>query len=325
MGQNPDVAAAVERLGEQGILDPAQRLHLGRVARGELLSIRPELRLLLYGGVLAIMAGVGIVVRENLERIGPVTIAISLWVAAIAALVWALRRAEPFTWEQSGSAHLGMDYILLLGVLLTGTALAYVEVQFTPLGAAWSHHLLLMSVFAAALAARCDSRMVFGVALTSFAAWRGVAVSPLERGFWSSASDEGALRASALLTGLFFVVLAVALVQLGRKAHFAPVASHLGWLLVLGALASGIVLPHGTGIAFALALLVVGLGLALWAFRAGAFSLFAMGFVGAYIGLSALVVQFTPAEIFGFYWFSASGVGVLIVLLLANRMIKERE
>src|SRR5262245_10670829 len=123
MAQNPDVAPAIEALAGQGILDPAQASRFGRVARGELVSIRPELRLLLYGGVLAIMGGVGIVVRENLERIGPVTIAISLWVAAIAALVWALRKAQPFTWGQAGHGHLGVDYVLLLGVLLTGAAI----------------------------------------------------------------------------------------------------------------------------------------------------------------------------------------------------------
>jgi hypothetical protein len=324
MAQNPDVAAAIEALAGQGILDSGQAARFGRVARGELVSIRPELRLLLYGGVLAIMGGVGIVVRENLERIGPVTIAISLWVAAIAALFWALRKAEPFTWGQSGPGHLGVDYILLLGVLLTGAAIAYMEVQFTPLGAAWSHHLLFMSLFAAALAFRCDSRMVFGVALTTFAAWRGVATSPLERAFWSGPSDEQAVRASALLTGLLFVVLAVVLFQVRRKPHFAPVASHLGWLLILGSLASGIVLRDGVGVGFSFALLVVGAGLLAWAFWAGAFSLFAMGVIGAYIGLSALVVEFVPAEIFGFYWFTASGMGVLVALLLGNSQIRKR-
>lgn len=321
---NPDVALAVERLGDDGVLSAGQRRHLGRIARGELVSIRPELRLLLYGGVLAIMGGVGILVRENLERIGPVTIAISLWTAAILALAWALRKAQPFTWGRSAPGHVGVDYILLLGVLLTGAALAYVEVQFTPLGALWTHHLLFMSLFAGALALRCDSRMVFGLALTTFAAWRGVAVSPLERTFWSGPNDEAAIRASALLTGALFVLLAVAFFKLGRKAHFAPVASHLGWLLVLFALASGVVLRDPAGTMFSLVLLVVGGGLLAWAFYDGAFSLFAMGVIAAYVGLSALVVRVVPAEIFGFYWFTMSGAGVLVALLVGNRMMRNR-
>jgi hypothetical protein len=166
--------------------------------------------------------------------------------------------------------------------------------------------------------------MVFGLALTTFAAWRGVAVSPLERTFWSGPNDEAAVRASALLTGVLFVMLAMALVRLAVKAHFGPVASHLGWLLVLAALASGISERGGTGVAFSLALLIVGGGLLAWAFRDGAFSLFAMGVIAAYVGLSALVVEFTPAEIFGFYWFTVSGSGVLVALLVGHRMMKNR-
>jgi hypothetical protein len=68
----------------------------------------------------------------------------------------------------------------------------------------------------------------------------------------------------------------------------------------------------------------VGGGLLVWAFRNGAFSLFAMGVIAAYIGLSALVVEFTPAEIFGFYWFTTSGMGVLVALLVGNGMMKNR-
>src|SRR5688572_24057143 len=129
---NPDVAAAVERLTHDGTLDGRQARLMGRAARGELVSVRTELRLLHYGGVLTVMGGVGLLVRENLDRIGPVAIALCLWAAAAGALFWAYRHAPAFSWGESPSSHLAFDYILLLGVLLTGAALAYVEVQFTP-------------------------------------------------------------------------------------------------------------------------------------------------------------------------------------------------
>ena len=49
---NPDVAAAVERLRADGVLAPDQATLFGAVARGERVSVRAELQLLLYGGVL---------------------------------------------------------------------------------------------------------------------------------------------------------------------------------------------------------------------------------------------------------------------------------
>ena len=57
---NPDVVAAVRRLGREGILTPAQSGLFGRVAGDELVSVRAELRLLLYGGVLAVMGGLSL-------------------------------------------------------------------------------------------------------------------------------------------------------------------------------------------------------------------------------------------------------------------------
>ena len=316
---NPDVAAAVDRLGRQGVLTPAQASLCGRVAGRELVSIRPELRLLLYGGVLAVMGGVAVLVRQNLDRIGPVTIAAGLWMGAAAALLWTLHHAPRFSWSQSSSPHLAFDYILLLGALLTGAALAYLEVQFTPLGRAWGHHLLAMSLFAAALAVRGDSRMVFSIALTTFAAWRGVSAALLERAFWSGSDATWSLRVNAVVTGLLFVGLGFGLVRSGRKAHFEPVAAHLGWLLVLVALLSGVAERGSAGTSFRVVLFVVGAALAAAALARGRFPLFGMGLVAAYVGLSALVVTAVPDAFFGFVWFAGTGTAVLVGLLVAYR------
>lgn len=318
---DPDVAAAVERLRRDGVLEPQQALLLGRAARGELVSIRPELRLLLYAGVLTLMSGVGLLVRQNLEHIGPLAIALTLWLAAAGATLWALRHAPPFSWGQAPDSHMALDYVLLLGVLLTAAALAYTEVYFTPLGPAWSTHLLVMSVFAGALAARCDSRLVASIALSSFAAWRGVSASLLERSLWGFGAGESAVRVNALLTGALFVALGWALVRSDRKPHFEPVASHLGWLLVLGALASGLGEP-GAAKGYRLALLLVGSALALAAFRSGRFSLFGFGLIAAYVGLSVLVVEGLREEALYFLWFSSTGVLVLVGLLLAHRAMR---
>ena len=317
---NPDVAAAVGRLGREGTLTPGQAALFGRVARDELVSVRPELRAVLYGGVLAVMGGVGVLVQQNLDRLGPVAIAVGLWLAAAAALLWALRHAPPFSWGPAASTHLAFDYILLLGVLLTGAALAYVEVKFTPLGPAWGYHLLVMSVFAALLAVRGDSRVVAGLALSTFAAWRGVSASPFQRSFWLRGDAAATMRVEALLTGLVFAGLGYALVRSDRKAHFEPVATHLGWLLILGAITAGVGDEGGAR----LSLFVVGAGLAALAFRRGRFSLFGMGLVAAYIGLSGIVVAGVHDAFFGYLWFSATGIGVLVGLLAAHRAMRGR-
>jgi hypothetical protein len=318
---NPDVLQAIDSLQAQGIL-PAEKARLfSRVARREVVSVRQELRLLLYSGVVVTMAGVGLLVKDKLDQIGPVTIAAGLGVAALGSLVWVARHAPLFSWREAPSPHLAFDYIVLLGVLLTGATVAYVEAKFTPLGAAWAWHLLIMSAFTAALAFRYDSRLVFSLALSTFAAWRGVSVALLEHSLWSWSGPEGSLRANAIGCGVLFILMGVALARSNRKPHFEPVATYLGWILVLGAFLSG--LDGAKETEFALCLFLIGAALAAFAFRYRRFPLFAIGVVGSYIGASHVFLRATFGETLpAMFWFLVTSIGLLVGLFAAHRKMK---
>jgi hypothetical protein len=314
---DPDVAAALPDFVRRGVLSPERAAPLLRAAQGELVSVRGELRALLYLGVLLVTGGVSLLVKENLERIGPVTIAAGIGFAAAACLFWVARRAAPFTWDAAPEPHLGLDYLLLLGVLLAGADLAYVEAQFTPLGEHWPYHLLLVALFAGAAAVRYDSRLVFSLALSTFAAWRGVAVGMTAGGAWLAGGTAG-LRWNALGCGLAFVALGHGMRRARRKAHFEPVAVHLGWLLVLGGLFTGSVDRPGSGWAiWALLLVATGAVLAWWGFRRR-FWLFALGVAGAYAGHARLAAEWVVGEAFGCLWFSWTSTAVVALLVWAH-------
>jgi hypothetical protein len=314
---NPDVAGAIPKLAESGVLAPAEAPRLLRVARGELVSVFWELRAILYAGVLLITAGVGLLVKENLDRIGPVTIAAAIGLAAAAALAWSVKTAPPFSWGEAPSPNLAFDYVLLLGVLLAAADLAYVEFRFTPLGASWPWHLLIVSLFTALAAFRFDSRVVFSLSLSTFAAWRGVSVAVLGGHLlWGRAAD--AVRWNAIACGALFVVLGFILKRTGRKAHFEPVAVTLGWLLVLGGTASGLESPG-----WAAGLLLTGAGLAAGAYRFRRFPLFAFGVIAAYAALSRLALQGVAAELLGCAWFFVTPLLVIAGLIVAQRRMKE--
>src|SRR5437764_14746517 len=121
---NPDVAKAIPELAARGALPADKAPLLLRVARGELLSVHGELRALLYAGVLMITGGVGLLVKENLDRIGPVVIAVGIGLAAAAALGWVIRVAPPFSWRAVPSPDLAFDCVRLLGALLAGAGRA---------------------------------------------------------------------------------------------------------------------------------------------------------------------------------------------------------
>ena len=317
----PEVAAAIPELVERGLLPPDQAPRLLRAARGELVSVREELRLVLYAAVLLITGGAGLLVRQNLDRLGPVAVAALLGLAAAACLLWAWRTSPPFAWGDVASPNLAFDYVLLLGVLLAAADLAYVEWKFTPLGEEWPWHLLIVSLGGALSAFRFDSRVVFSLALSSFAAWRGVSVSFLEASFWRG--SDAALRGNALACGICFVVLGAVLAATGRKAHFEGVAVHLGWLLLLGALGSWLLDGDEAALPFGLLAIAVGSALAWRSYARERFPRFAMGVVAAYAGLSRLIAIVVPGETLLFAWLTFSSVALVVLLFLAHRRIRE--
>jgi Predicted membrane protein (DUF2157) len=318
---NPDVVEAIGRLRENGILSEAQAAPLSREARGDLVSVRLELRILLYLGVLLVTTGVGLFLKENHERLGPATIAALLGAAVAACLFYVRRRSPPFSWQSAGAPHIAADYVLLLGVVLLGSDLAYVETQFRLLGPEWPYHLLVVSVLCLVAAYRFDSRVVLSLALASFAAWRGVAVSLAFA--TRPTGSTSVVRANALACGAIFVAAGVLSVRLRRKPHFEGVWVTLGLSLFLGALVSGAVAPPGS----AWLVWEIPLGVAAAIVMAVGYRLrrpldFALGVLAAYIGLLRLLaakLEGTPMLLV----VAVSSLAVIALLVRAQRQMKD--
>lgn len=277
------MATAVTRLEREGILAPEQARLFGRVARGELVSLSTAIHALLYLGVAAVTTGAGLLFRNEIENLGPLSIALAVGAAAALCLIWAARRSPAFSRGEVASPHLAFDYVLVLGALLAAGDLGFVESQFSPLGAQWPLHLLLVSLFYLALAFRFDSRTLFALSLTSFAAWRGVASTSVERAVFGFFDETDAVRLNALACGIAFTLLGRELAW-RFKSHFEPAAAHLGWLLILQAIAWGIDRGPTAGL-HRIALVAVGSGLAWFAWRGARFALFVFGILAAYLGL----------------------------------------
>jgi hypothetical protein len=323
---NPDLVSAIARLRAENVLSGGQAALFDRVARRKLVSIRLEIRTLLYVGVLLLTSGVGLLVREHHREIGPWAIAGGIGLAAAACLVWVICRAAPFSWGEVQSPSVAFDYILLLGLLLFASELAYVEVQFTVLGLNWAHHLLVVGAVYLVAAYVWDSRTVLGLALTTLAAWRGVSISLISGSVW--AANAGHLRFSAIALGTLYVAAAALSVLLKRKPHFEEVLANAGLLLLLGALVSG-VLDDGSAWGWWLAALLVVAGVVMWlSFHLGRSLYFAQGVVAAYVGLVRLL--FEPYRYGGkasglpFFLAALLGLGVLALIFAAHRRMKER-
>ena len=317
---NPDVVSAIARLRADNVLSAPQATLFNRVARRHLVSVRLEIRLLLYVGVLLLTSGVGVLVVEHQKEIGPLAIAGALTLGALLCLAWVVRTAPPFSWRQVESPNVAFDYILLLGVLLFASALGYVEAQFTVLGERWAHHLLIVGVIYFLAAYRWDSRTVLGLALTTLAAWRGVSMS-LRAASSLGIGHADDLRANAIAIGVIYVALAVLSVRLELKAHFEDVFGNTGLILLLGALVDGVFdsAPWGLWLA---ALLAVAIAVMWLAFGLGRSLYFAEGVVAAYLGLLRPV--FHMGGTVGFVLAALLGACALALIIMAHRRMIER-
>jgi hypothetical protein len=317
---SPEVVEAVSALRAAGVLTDAEAARAGRVATGALVSVRAELRAALYVGVLLVVSGVGLLLRENVERIGPSAIAGAVGLAAGACLAWAWRRAAPPSWGRTDSSHPAFDYVLLLGALLAAADLAWVEAQTKLLGPAWPLHLLVVALFYGALAYRFDSRMLLSLALASFAAWRGVSLSLAHASLGEG--DVARLRAEALATGALFAAVGIAAARAGKKAHFEDVWVNAGALLVLCGLLAG-VFAGEPWTPWLLALVVVSAAIAAAAYRWKRTLPFAQAVLAAYLGLMRAVFSGGGGDFEGRLLLAALlGLAALAAVVLAHRRMR---
>jgi hypothetical protein len=152
-----------------GLLDDATASRAVALDRGEVFSVHGELRLALYVGVTLVMAGVGMILARNLDRIGPLAIVLAVALAALACGIPAAR-----TRLANRPLSTTDEYLLLLAVLLASADLGYAEHAFALLGPLWTWHLLLLAVFHAMVAYAFRSSLVLGASLAALAGWFGV-------------------------------------------------------------------------------------------------------------------------------------------------------
>ncbi len=155
----PELEALRPRLG-----DAATNALIARERR-EVFSVYPELRIAGWLGATLLAGAAGVLLKDNLDRIGPLALAILIGVAAAACYGW--------TWWRRARASVVDDYILLLGALLVSADVAFIEAQFHLFDDAWKRHLLLLAVVHTAAAYAYRSRMLLSLAITALGGYLG--------------------------------------------------------------------------------------------------------------------------------------------------------
>ncbi len=133
--------------------------------RREVFSVYPELRIAAWGGAMLVATAAGLVLKNNLDRLGPLALSLMIGAAAIACYAW--------TWFRRSRATLVDDYVLLLGALLVSADVAFIESQYHLLDEQWKHHLIVLAVVHAIGAYAYGSRMLLSLSIAALASWIG--------------------------------------------------------------------------------------------------------------------------------------------------------
>jgi hypothetical protein len=288
--------------------DRAADLLIARERR-EVFSLYPELRLMSWGGVMLLATAAGIVLKNNLDRIGPLALAIAIGLAAAACYAW--------TWWRRARASLVDDYVLLLGALLLSADVAFIETQFHLLGGQWQRHFLLLAIAHGAGAYLFRSRMVLSLSIAAFAAWLGVEQRHVLE---FNADRDFAMR--AFLCAALLLVWREIDRRVRRVSDFTPVFEHFAAMLALSA---GFVLmiADSTRVAGCLATIVIAAIVILWGVRTRRESFVLYAYLYAVVAVDVLVVNaISDVEALALLFIVVSTIAAVVGLIVIHSRMK---
>jgi hypothetical protein len=288
--------------------DRAADLLIARERR-EVFSLYPELRLMSWGGVMLLATAAGLVLKNNLDRIGPLALAIAIGLAAAACYSW--------TWWRRARASLVDDYVLLLGALLLSADVAFIETQFHLLGGQWQRHFLLLAIAHGAGAYLFRSRMVLSLSIAAFAAWLGVEQRHVLE---FNADRDFAMR--AFLCAALLLVWREIDRRVRRVSDFTPVFEHFAAMLALSA---GFVLmiADSTRVAGCLATIVIAAIVILWGVRTRRESFVLYAYLYAVVAVDVLVVNaISDVEALALLFIVVSTIAAVVGLIVIHSRMK---
>lgn len=303
----------IEALRARGELPDAEAATVLAIERRDVFSVHSELRLLTWAAVMMIVAGVGMVLKNNLDRIGPVVLILLVGVAAAACYVWTWMRRQ----RRAGVPSLLDDYVLLLGALILSADVGYAESELHLFGDRWAQHLLILAFLHALTAYAFDSSRVLTVAVTSLVAWLGVGPGALA--MLHTPLDLG-LR--ALIGAALLLLWRTFNASIPSRAHFHSVFDHYAALLgLVGALL--LLFDSSTDTLGIIILVLFSAASIAHAFRSRKEAFAIYGVLALLIGLlEQFTVRVRPSEVVGILSVLLAVVGAAMTLFMIHARLR---
>ncbi|SHL21155.1 Predicted membrane protein [Chitinophaga jiangningensis] len=325
-----------DKLQRAGHLSPGSADKLQNAAATRLFSLHWELKTILYLGVLLLSGGLGILVYKNIDTIGHQVILVAIAAACAGCFYYCYRHKKPFTWEKVSSPTPFFDYILLLGCLLFITFITYLQGTYTVFANHYGTAVFIPLVVLLFSAYYFDHIGVLSLAITNFAAWLGVNISPYALMGGLSLNDSHLIRTGALL-GVGVCLADFLSNHFHKKAHFGFTYRNFGTHIFLiaclaGMFSSDFGFTISEGINYYFVWFILLAAGCCWCFRDAfkhrSFYFLLIVSLYAYVAVSYVIIRLLilvddiGAVYTGFLYFIASAIGLIVFLVKANKKIK---
>lgn len=301
-------------------LPPDQRAIIADQERQRPFSLHWELRAMVYGGILLLSLGLGLLIYDNFDQIGHSALLAAMAIACGGCFYFAWRHRPAWSPNRVRSGSTFGDYALVLACLLFLTLEGYAQFQYTVFGTRYGLATLLPAALFLPLAYRFDHQGVLSMGLTALVSWVGVTVRPLELYFKTNFFDQPTVL-SAVVLALGLIGAGLLLEQRRIKPHFTYTYLTVGGNLLLVALLGGVFNFAEARLWYVLALAGACLVMDRYARQKQFFLYLLMSVVYGYIGLTYLVLEYADLGTYGILlYFLLTGIGLVAYLLTSRKM-----
>lgn len=317
-----------QQLHSEGLVSTSSFEKIKEASAQKLFSLHWEIKTVLYLGVLLLSGGLGILIYKNIDTIGHQAILAIIALLCAACFFYCVKNKLPYSNNKVAAPNAFFDYVLLLGCLTFISFIACIQFQYNVFGNSYGLATLFPMLVLFFSAYYFDHLGVLSMAITNFAAWLGISVTPLHI-LQSNDFYNSNIIITGLLCGVLLIVAGLLSNKKNIKKHFDFTYTNFGMHLVfISCLAA---MFHFNGIYLLWFLLLAGIVYYFYtkAITEKSFYMLLVSTLYGYIGISYVVVEFISRlngdiglAYLGIFYFIGSGIGLAFFLINSNKKIK---
>jgi predicted membrane protein DUF2157 len=318
-----------EKLHSEGLLADESLNKIKQRSSERTLSVHWELRTILYLGVLLLTSGLGVLVYKNIDTISHQAVLIFIALISCAGFYYCFKNKLPFSVKKVEAPNSFFDYVLLLACLCFIIFIGYWQFQFHVFGDKFGLATFIPMTVLFLCAYFFDHLGILSMAITNFAAWVGIAVTPKQI-LIANDFNSSTIIITALLLGIVLLLAGKLTLAKNIKPHFEFTYTNFGLHTIFISCLAGLFHFDAVYFLWFIALMIIAFYFYREALKIQSFYFLLALTLYGYIGLSYVIIRllfFTLRTDIGgaylvFLYFICSGIGLILFLIKMNKKLK---